>query len=188
MATENPKLSSAAPSVPAVSFCGGSVHIASLRVKTKTAPASKPASLSSKGAPATSVSPTMATENPKPSAPPSPSSFCCSVQVVTLRVKTKTAPASSPVSLSSKGAPATAVDRKSTRLNSSHLGISYAVFCLKKKKKNTTCTEKRKNPSHLPVRADTKYASNPSDGAGGTSLRHGARHSAVTLVGVRFST
>src|SRR5437899_4999671 len=27
-------------------------------------------------------------------------------------------------------------DRKSTRLNSSHLGISYAVFCLKKKKRN----------------------------------------------------
>src|ERR1039458_10426449 len=30
------------------------------------------------------------------------------------------------------GLPAT-IDRKSTRLNSSHLGISYAVFCLKKK-------------------------------------------------------
>src|SRR2546426_8489345 len=30
------------------------------------------------------------------------------------------------------------VDRKSTRLNSSHLVISYAVFCLKKKKPNTT--------------------------------------------------
>src|SRR5258705_7870384 len=29
------------------------------------------------------------------------------------------------------------LDRKSTRLNSSHLGISYAVFCLKKKKKPT---------------------------------------------------
>src|SRR5258705_1527222 len=29
-------------------------------------------------------------------------------------------------------------DRKSTRLNSSHLGISYAVFCLKKKKLYTT--------------------------------------------------
>src|SRR5205807_6223820 len=28
-------------------------------------------------------------------------------------------------------------DRKSTRLNSSHLVISYAVFCLKKKKKRT---------------------------------------------------
>src|SRR5262245_65303781 len=37
------------------------------------------------------------------------------------------------------GAPETSArvsarDRKSTRLNSSHLGISYAVFCLKKKK------------------------------------------------------
>src|SRR2546426_8341984 len=32
-------------------------------------------------------------------------------------------------------APAGPRDRKSTRLNSSHLVISYAVFCLKKKKK-----------------------------------------------------
>src|SRR3989454_1675542 len=32
-------------------------------------------------------------------------------------------------------------DRKSTRLNSSHLVISYAVFCLKKKKKDTTKTQ-----------------------------------------------
>src|SRR5256885_9116048 len=31
--------------------------------------------------------------------------------------------------------PPSDVDRKSTRLNSSHLVISYAVFCLKKKKK-----------------------------------------------------
>src|SRR5258705_5465118 len=30
------------------------------------------------------------------------------------------------------------LDRKSTRLNSSHLGISYAVFCLKKKKTQAT--------------------------------------------------
>src|SRR4051812_49798907 len=28
------------------------------------------------------------------------------------------------------------IDRKSTRLNSSHMSISYAVFCLKKKKRN----------------------------------------------------
>src|SRR5438045_6420068 len=34
-------------------------------------------------------------------------------------------------------------DRKSTRLNSSHLGISYAVFCLKKK--NTEKTAKQKH-------------------------------------------
>src|SRR2546426_3969386 len=33
------------------------------------------------------------------------------------------------------GQPLISVDRKSTRLNSSHLVISYAVFCLKKKKK-----------------------------------------------------
>src|SRR3712207_8434868 len=31
-------------------------------------------------------------------------------------------------------------DRKSTRLNSSHANISYAVFCLKKKKKNRHIT------------------------------------------------
>src|SRR3712207_7053157 len=30
------------------------------------------------------------------------------------------------------------IDRKSTRLNSSHANISYAVFCLKKKKKTTS--------------------------------------------------
>src|SRR3712207_7465894 len=33
------------------------------------------------------------------------------------------------------GQPRSAIDRKSTRLNSSHANISYAVFCLKKKKK-----------------------------------------------------
>src|SRR5439155_8255971 len=32
-------------------------------------------------------------------------------------------------------------DRKSTRLNSSHVAISYAVFCLKKKKKNVKVVE-----------------------------------------------
>src|SRR3712207_8053372 len=31
------------------------------------------------------------------------------------------------------------LDRKSTRLNSSHANISYAVFCLKKKKLKYTC-------------------------------------------------
>src|SRR2546427_7092489 len=34
------------------------------------------------------------------------------------------------------GQPAVGLDRKSTRLNSSHSQISYAVFCLKKKKRN----------------------------------------------------
>src|SRR2546421_2900956 len=39
------------------------------------------------------------------------------------------------------------VDRKSTRLNSSHDQISYAVFCLKKKKK-----KKRNAPKHVLIR------------------------------------
>src|SRR5699024_11951903 len=36
--------------------------------------------------------------------------------------------------VTSWGAPGTGPDRKSTRLNSSHVSISYAVFCLKKKR------------------------------------------------------
>src|SRR3712207_7141612 len=40
----------------------------------------------------------------------------------------------SPDPLPRSGSPP--LDRKSTRLNSSHANISYAVFCLKKKKKN----------------------------------------------------
>src|SRR5438045_7486526 len=36
-------------------------------------------------------------------------------------------------------------DRKSTRLNSSHLGISYAVFCLKKKKKKNKTNIRTQN-------------------------------------------
>src|SRR5438552_13460878 len=38
-------------------------------------------------------------------------------------------------------APRPKIDRKSTRLNSSHQIISYAVFCLKKKKKNKKKTQ-----------------------------------------------
>src|SRR5690242_21182865 len=43
-------------------------------------------------------------------------------------------------------------DRKSTRLNSSHMSISYAVFCLKKKKK-----KKRENKSHKYVYHEAAY-------------------------------
>src|SRR5437588_3413675 len=41
------------------------------------------------------------------------------------------------------GIPGVAVDRKSTRLNSSHTVISYAVFCLKKKKKKNKILEQK---------------------------------------------
>src|SRR2546426_9023339 len=41
--------------------------------------------------------------------------------------------------------PFVSLDRKSTRLNSSHLVISYAVFCLKKKIRREGCIEPRRN-------------------------------------------
>src|SRR3712207_6963889 len=41
------------------------------------------------------------------------------------------------VSRSTARSPSDTIDRKSTRLNSSHANISYAVFCLKKKKQHT---------------------------------------------------
>src|SRR5258707_6056289 len=44
-------------------------------------------------------------------------------------------------------------DRKSTRLNSSHANISYAVFCLKKKKNTHTSTE---SEQHVVPEMDTK--------------------------------
>src|SRR5437667_5254717 len=46
-------------------------------------------------------------------------------------------------------------DRKSTRLNSSHITISYAVFCLKKKKETKTMYAL----SRLDGRSDTQTAS-----------------------------
>src|SRR3712207_6877960 len=44
-------------------------------------------------------------------------------------------------------------DRKSTRLNSSHANISYAVFCLKKKKQHPT-TQARRNASYASASPD----------------------------------
>src|SRR5688572_31876323 len=44
-------------------------------------------------------------------------------------------------------------DRKSTRLNSSHSQISYAVFCLKKKKKNQTRQLMTKQEQQLTIQS-----------------------------------
>src|SRR5471030_478943 len=52
------------------------------------------------------------------------------------------------------------LDRKSTRLNSSHLGISYAVFCLKKKKK------------HVPFKQEAKTIDIPQNAIGNNSSYH----------------
>src|SRR5215212_11267339 len=42
-------------------------------------------------------------------------------------------------------------DRKSTRLNSSHLGISYAVFCLKKKKIKLNIIKDNKKKENIEI-------------------------------------
>src|ERR1039457_4926552 len=55
-----------------------------------------------------------------------------------------------------KSIPKRQVDRKSTRLNSSHLVISYAVFCLKKKKTN--------NIGHAETGIVSTYRSQPGSG------------------------
>src|SRR2546430_1298428 len=52
-------------------------------------------------------------------------------------------------------------DRKSTRLNSSHSQISYAVFCLKKKHRTLTLWTRTQNccePSRLPQRISLSRA------------------------------
>src|SRR3712207_6923331 len=46
------------------------------------------------------------------------------------------------------------VDRKSTRLNSSHANISYAVFCLKKKH---TSSRRHRQPHRAPPALDVVY-------------------------------
>src|SRR5437773_6065075 len=50
-------------------------------------------------------------------------------------------------------------DRKSTRLNSSHITISYAVFCLKKKKKKKIkiFIKKKKKTKNYKKQIHTKY-------------------------------
>src|SRR5206468_5652183 len=48
-------------------------------------------------------------------------------------------------------------DRKSTRLNSSHDQISYAVFCLKKKKKHKLNNRDEKSDQHSLVLHHTKH-------------------------------
>src|SRR5438270_3086167 len=51
-------------------------------------------------------------------------------------------------------------DRKSTRLNSSHSQISYAVFCLKKKKKKQSVDVNARGDSYLPpnIKTDSREA------------------------------
>src|SRR5947199_5989388 len=58
-------------------------------------------------------------------------------------------------------------DRKSTRLNSSHLGTSYAVFCLKKKK--------HPRVSHRPADAERHPSGNEQPGDADEQTEHDRR-------------
>src|SRR5256886_12578079 len=62
-----------------------------------------------------------------------------------------------------------ALDRKSTRLNSSHSQISYAVFCLKKKKNSSNSTESvsasRRAPGKRGTPPELQFIASPLTGA-----------------------
>src|SRR5256885_10881336 len=60
-------------------------------------------------------------------------------------------------------APVLVGDRKSTRLNSSHLVISYAVFCLKKKKKKIACQNESGQTNRVCLDAQSEHAIAGSD-------------------------
>src|SRR5947209_9834866 len=54
------------------------------------------------------------------------------------------------------------LDRKSTRLNSSHANISYAVFCLKKKKQKTKISKHTSTTRIIHVVQQVKYVVKPT--------------------------
>src|SRR2546430_4047557 len=92
------------------------------------------------------------------------------------------------VALDPRGVLASVLDRKSTRLNSSHSQISYAVFCLKKKKspdaladRPSTARPRHVCPDDRPRPPGATAAANP------TAAQHrradpGATHRAATPV------
>src|SRR2546430_6564940 len=65
-------------------------------------------------------------------------------------------------------------DRKSTRLNSSHSQISYAVFCLKKKKKNKQHHVRRSRDHRARRKQTTHTDSKDRRGYGGRIRSRGA--------------
>src|SRR5256885_11907158 len=75
------------------------------------------------------------------------SSGCRQYPIITFSPHTTTSPTAPCGSSRPASSTISTLDRKSTRLNSSHLVISYAVFCLKKKNQpDITSTH---HPTHL---------------------------------------
>src|SRR5262245_62957797 len=82
-------------------------------------------------------------------------------------------------------------DRKSTRLNSSHLGISYAVFCLKKKNKMNTRVVQWAQTARTPQQAGRPHAHpgpEEGDGTDGQSRRKDTQHIAAADHGLSQCT
>src|SRR3989454_7958786 len=73
-----------------------------------------------------------------------------------------------------------ATDRKSTRLNSSHLVISYAVFCLKKKKNNRPSITDAATARDPDDAAQAQTGIHPTAGISTTHIHHGRRAIALT--------
>src|SRR5690348_17930594 len=76
------------------------------------------------------------------------------VKLVQYLVRTEDLPAYGPIRAKVLGAE----DRKSTRLNSSHPSISYAVFCLKKKINNIVPFQLVEDAGYLPHRRGARVA------------------------------
>src|SRR5207245_8620683 len=80
-----------------------------------------------------------------------------------------------PASIRTLLAPRRGLDRKSTRLNSSHGSISYAVFCLKKKNKRTAhykTTKLQKNQDKQNNRRKTKTTQTQQSNSNPTTIHN----------------
>src|ERR1039457_4633942 len=79
------------------------------------------------------------------------------------------------------------IDRKSTRLNSSHLVISYAVFCLKKTVVSGVSTSPHPAPSILKVRPLGRLAMSHPTSSAVRSRRHAVSKSYAILKSFFFN-
>src|SRR5438034_1700003 len=84
-------------------------------------------------------------------------------------------PGEYPYSMSTNLAALT-LDRKSTRLNSSHTVISYAVFCLKKKKKKTKKRRTKKKKKYRNIHRQEKQPRNDRSKGKNHSIKSPSAH------------
>src|SRR5256886_4287541 len=96
---------------------------------------------------------------------------------VFLRARSRLSLARATPFASANSGPVSGSDRKSTRLNSSHSQISYAVFCLKKKKYNNSFKSRGALKHHLyPPRLRTCDSCDSLSNSNSTLLGHSLTH------------